>query len=158
VARGAFTASEFAADLHLVHTGQATSPEYGDPVEFFTRTYLTEGLRDLLSRALRRVNGEAGASPVVNLQTNFGGGKTHSMLALYHLFSGTPAKDFPQELQELIAANGNPDLGALDVKTGGAGRHVPEGRLADHQGRRHRGSHALGRTWPGSWVAEKPTT
>lgn len=116
VARGAFTASEFAADLHLVHTGQATSPEYGDPVEFFTRTYLTEGLRDLLSRALRRVNGEAGASPVVNLQTNFGGGKTHSMLALYHLFSGTPAKDFPQELQELIAANGNPDLGALDVK------------------------------------------
>lgn len=116
VARGAFTASEFAADLHLVHTGQATSPEYGDPVEFFTRTYLTEGLRDLLSRALRRVNGEAGASPVVNLQTNFGGGKTHSMLALYHLFSGTPVKDFPQELQELIAANGNPDLGALDVK------------------------------------------
>ncbi|MDO5699262.1 MAG: DUF499 domain-containing protein [Dermatophilus congolensis] len=116
VARGAFTASEFAADLHLVHTGQATSPEYGDPVEFFTRTYLTEGLRDLLSRALRRLNGEAGASPVVNLQTNFGGGKTHSMLALYHLFSGTPVKDFPQELQELIAANGNPALGALDVR------------------------------------------
>ena len=116
VARGAFTASEFAADLHLVHTGQATSPEYGDPVEFFTRTYLTEGLRDLLSRALRRLNGEAGASPVVNLQTNFGGGKTHSMLALYHLFSRTPAKNLPQELQELIAANGNPDLGALGVR------------------------------------------
>lgn len=116
VARGAFTASEFAADLHLVHTGQATSPEYGEPVEFFTRTYLTEGLRDLLSRALLRLGGEAGASPVVNLQTNFGGGKTHSMLALYHLFSGTPTKDFPQELQELIAENGNPDLGGLGVR------------------------------------------
>ena len=116
VARGEFTASEFAADLHLVHTGQATSPEYSDPVEFFTRTYLTEGLRDLLSRALRRLNGEAGASPVVNLQTNFGGGKTHSMLALYHLFSGTPAKSFPQELQELIAENGSPDLESLKVR------------------------------------------
>lgn len=117
VARGEFTASEFAADLHLVRTGQATSPEYGDPVEFFTRTYLTEGLRDLLSRALRRVGGGDGnASPVVNLQTNFGGGKTHSMLALYHLFSGTPAKDFPQELQELIAGTGNPDLAGLGVK------------------------------------------
>ena len=116
VARGAFTASEFAADLHLVHTGQATSPEYGDPVEFFTRTYLTEGLRDLLSQALRRLNGEAGASPVVNLRTNFGGGKTHSMLALYHLFSGTPATGFPQELQELVAANGSPDLSALRVR------------------------------------------
>nr|WP_286982135.1 DUF499 domain-containing protein [Corynebacterium sp. UBA5992] len=116
VARGAFTASEFAADLHLVRTGQATSPEYGDPVEFFARTYLTEGLRDLLSRALRRMNGEAGASPVVNLQTNFGGGKTHSMLALYHLFSGKPTKEFPQELQDLISANGSRDLGAFDVK------------------------------------------
>ena len=116
VARGEFTASEFAADLHLVRTGQATSPEYGDPVEFFTRTYLTSGLRDLLSRALRRVSGDGNASPVVNLQTNFGGGKTHSMLALYHLFSGTPAKDFPQEVQELIAENGNPDLAALGTK------------------------------------------
>ncbi len=116
VARGEFTASEFAADLHLVHTGQATTPEYGDPVEFFTRTYLTEGLRDLLSRSYRRISGDATASPVVNLQTNFGGGKTHSMLALYHLFSGTPARSFPQELQELVASNGNPKLESLDVK------------------------------------------
>ncbi|WOC63396.1 Swt1 family HEPN domain-containing protein (plasmid) [Paenarthrobacter sp. AT5] len=116
VARGEFTASEFAADLHLVHTGQAASPEYGNPVEFFTRTYLTEGLHDLLARALRRLNGDANSSPVVNLQTNFGGGKTHSMLALYHLFSGTPANELPQELQELVAENGNPDLASLGVK------------------------------------------
>lgn len=116
VARGEFTASEFAADLHLVHTGQATSPEYGDPGEFFTRTYLTEGLRDLLSRALRRMSGDGNASPVVNLQTNFGGGKTHSMLALYHLFSGIPAQDMPQEIQDLVAGNGNPRLEKLGVR------------------------------------------
>ena len=116
VARGEFTASEFAADLHLVHTGQATSPEYGDPGEVFTRTYLTEGLRDLLSRALRRMSGDGNASPVVNLQTNFGGGKTHSMLALYHLFSGIPAQDMPQEIQDLVAGNGNPRLEKLGVR------------------------------------------
>ena len=116
VARGEFTASEFAADLHLVHTGQAVSAEYGDPVEFFSRTYLTEGLHDLLSRALRRLNGDGNASPVVNLQTNFGGGKTHSMLALYHLFGGTPAHDLPQEVQELVAASGNPDLARMGVR------------------------------------------
>lgn len=115
VARGEFTASEFAADLHLVHTGQSLGTEYNDPVEFFTRTYLTEGLRDLLSRAIRRLSGDSNASPVVNLQTNFGGGKTHSMLALYHLFSGTSAKRFPQELQELLEANGSPDLALLKV-------------------------------------------
>ena len=52
---------------------------------FFQRTYLTEGLRDLLTRAVRRVSGDENAAPVINLQTNFGGGKTHSMLALYHV-------------------------------------------------------------------------
>ncbi|UTT52007.1 DUF499 domain-containing protein [Microbacterium maritypicum] len=116
VARGEFTASEFAADLHFVHTGQAVGTEYSDPIEFFTRTYLTEGLRDLLSRALRRMNGSTDASPVVNLQTNFGGGKTHSMLALYHLFSGTPAHRFPDELQKLIASTGSENLETLLVK------------------------------------------
>jgi predicted AAA+ superfamily ATPase len=55
------------------------------------RERLTEGLRRLLSNALRRLSG-AGGDPVVELQTNFGG-KTHSMLALYHLFSGTLASD-----------------------------------------------------------------
>ena len=116
VARGEFTASEFAADLHMVRTGQALGSEYSDPVEFFNRTYITEGLWDLLSRALRRLNGEANASPVVNLQTNFGGGKTHSMLALYHLFNGKASQDFPQEVQELIKEAGSPKLDSLGVR------------------------------------------
>lgn len=115
VARGDFTASEFAADLHEVSEGRASS-EYRDPIEFFSRTYLTEGLRDLLTRALRRLSGDANASPVVNLQTNFGGGKTHSMLALYHLFSGTKKDDFPQEIQDLIQDAGNPELDTLGVR------------------------------------------
>ena len=56
-----------------------------DAIEFFRRTYLTEGLSDLLSRAVRRLSGNDNAPPVINLQTNFGGGKTHSMLALWHV-------------------------------------------------------------------------
>ncbi len=115
VARGEFNASEFAADLHLVSIGEA-SPEYLDAVEFFSRTFVTEGLKDLLSRALKRLSGDMNASPVVNLQTNFGGGKTHSMLALYHLFSGIPASNFPQEIQELVAANGGVKLEDLGVR------------------------------------------
>ena len=118
VARGQFTASEFAADLYLVASGQTQTmgPEYCDPVEFFSRTYLTEGLRDLLSRALKRLTGDPGASPVVNLQTNFGGGKTHSMLALYHLTGGTPATAYPQEVQDLVVANGSPKLEDIGVR------------------------------------------
>lgn len=113
VAAGLFNAAEFAADLHLVAAGASTQPEYADPVEFFARTYLTEGLRDLLDRAARRLSGDSNASPVVNLQTNFGGGKTHSMLALFHLFSGLPASAFPQAVQEIVA---DADLEGLGVR------------------------------------------
>jgi predicted AAA+ superfamily ATPase len=87
VANGLYRQAEFAADLWQVHLGEGTD-EYRDPVEFFRRTYLTESLRGLLVGAVHRMTG-GGGDPVVQLQTNFGGGKTHSMLALYHLFSGT---------------------------------------------------------------------
>jgi predicted AAA+ superfamily ATPase len=87
VQSGRYQQAEFAADLWQVHMGQGTD-EYRDPVEFFRRTYLTESLQRLLAGAVQRISGKGG-DPVVQLQTNFGGGKTHSMLALYHLFSGT---------------------------------------------------------------------
>ena len=87
VASGRYQQAEFAADLWQVHLGEGTD-EYKHPVEFFRRTYLTESLHRLLVGAVQRLAGQGG-DPVVQLQTNFGGGKTHSMLALYHLFSGT---------------------------------------------------------------------
>ncbi|MEI7990111.1 MAG: Swt1 family HEPN domain-containing protein, partial [Chloroflexota bacterium] len=94
VASGRYHMAEFAADLFQVITGKAES-EYRDPREFFRRTYLTEGLSRLLSQAWARLS-SAGGDPVVELQTNFGGGKTHSMLALYHLFGGEiKAQDVP---------------------------------------------------------------
>jgi predicted AAA+ superfamily ATPase len=86
VASGRYQQAEFAADLWQVHLGEG-SDEYRKPVEFFRRTYLTESLKGLLVGAVKRLAKNSG-DPVVQLQTNFGGGKTHSMLALYHLFSG----------------------------------------------------------------------
>jgi predicted AAA+ superfamily ATPase len=86
VASGRYQQAEFAADLWQVHLGEGTD-EYRDPVEFFRRTYLTGSLTEMLVGAVRRLT-VGGGDPVVQLQTNFGGGKTHSMLALYHLFSG----------------------------------------------------------------------
>ena len=86
VASGKYMQAEFAADLAQVHQGRG-SEEYLDPHEFYRRTYITVGLRDLLVGSLQRMN-DSGGDPVLELQTNFGGGKTHSMLALYHIFSG----------------------------------------------------------------------
>jgi predicted AAA+ superfamily ATPase len=86
VASGRYQQAEFAADLWQVHIGEG-SDEYKKPAEFFRRTFLTDSLKQLLIGAVQRLTGHGG-DPVVQLQTNFGGGKTHSMLALYHLFSG----------------------------------------------------------------------
>ncbi|HEX2218331.1 MAG TPA: Swt1 family HEPN domain-containing protein [Gemmatimonadales bacterium] len=86
VASGRYQQAEFAADLWQVHLNEG-SDEYRNPAEFYRRTYLTESLTRLLVNGVQRLTG-AGGDPVIQLQTNFGGGKTHSMLALYHLFSG----------------------------------------------------------------------
>lgn len=93
VASGRYRQAEFAADLAQVHRGEG-EPEYRDPTEFFARTFVTDGLRNLLINGNDRLCGKGG-EPVVELQTNFGGGKTHSMLALYHLFSGRTANELP---------------------------------------------------------------
>lgn len=103
VASGRFELAQFAADLHQVWRGEAAS-EYGDPEEFFRRTYITEGLRELLLTAVRRFTG-SGGDPVIKLQTNFGGGKTHSLIALYHLASGRPATELPGVEQMLADAS-----------------------------------------------------
>ena len=84
VREGRYQEAEFAADLAEVIHGTA-DPEYQDPREFFKRTYLTDGMVGLLANAAGRLSG-SGGDPVIQLQTVFGGGKTHSMLALYHLF------------------------------------------------------------------------
>ena len=101
VASGDYQQAEFAADLWQVHIGEGTD-EYRNPAEFFRRTYLTESLKSLLSGAMQRLSGQGG-DPVVELQTNFGGGKTHSMLALYHLFSGMPTGEL-LGIDDLIAS------------------------------------------------------
>ena len=103
VATGRFQQAEFAADLWQVFLGEGTA-EYREPVEFFRRTYPTESLRLLLTGAVRRLAG-TGGDPVVQLQTNFGGGKTHSLLALYHLFSGISPRRLAGVDQMLEAAD-----------------------------------------------------
>lgn len=85
VLNGTFQQSEFAADLTAVQSGRAT-PEYGDAKAFFERTFITEGMGRLLTQVAQRLSGKGG-EPVIQLQTAFGGGKTHTLLAVFHLAS-----------------------------------------------------------------------
>ena len=94
VLKGTFQQAEFAADLSRVHEGTATA-EYQNPTLFFQRTFITEGMRLLLDSVVKRLSGKGG-DPVIQLQTAFGGGKTHTMLAVYHLAKGdVGASDLP---------------------------------------------------------------
>lgn len=117
VTGGTYRKAEFAADLSQVASGRASS-EYQDPVEFFGRTYVTAGMKGLLSQALSRVSGGPG-EPVIQLKTAFGGGKTHSMLALYHLMkSGRVLEATPrtrEQLQPVFEAAGVTRVPAVHV-------------------------------------------
>lgn len=89
VLKGTFQQAEFAADLSRVHEGTATA-EYQNATLFYQRTFITEGMKLLLDSVVRRLSG-LGGDPVIQLQTAFGGGKTHTMLAVYHLAKGNVA-------------------------------------------------------------------
>ena len=82
ILEGRLTLDVFAADLWEVFRGTAPD-EYKDSTQFFEKTYQTDGLRDLLSIVERRLNGRGG-DPVIQIQTPFGGGKTHALIAMYH--------------------------------------------------------------------------
>lgn len=94
VLEGTFQESEFAADLNKV-ANRTACPEYQDPSLFYERTYITEGMKLMLESVVKRLTGRGG-DPVVQLQTAFGGGKTHAMMAVYHLARNEqPASSLP---------------------------------------------------------------
>jgi predicted AAA+ superfamily ATPase len=98
-----FQEAEFAAELSTVARGEGVET-YVDPREFFRVTYMTGGLRKVLVGAVERLASKGG-EPVIGLQTSFGGGKTHTMLALYHLANSVNPETLPG-LAEIFASAG----------------------------------------------------
>jgi len=82
ILQGRLTMDVFAADLWDVSKNQGVD-EYKDAGIFFKKTYLTQGLKNLLGVVEKRLQGKGG-DPIIQIQTPFGGGKTHTLIALYH--------------------------------------------------------------------------
>ncbi len=123
VLKGTFLQSEFAADISAVHSGNAPV-EYRDARAFFERTYITEGMRLLLTQVVQRLSGKGG-EPVIQLQTAFGGGKTHTMLAVLHLASRKcPLSDL-QGIPSLIEKAGLMDVPQARVAVIDGNAHAP---------------------------------
>ena len=88
VLKGAITEADFAADLAQVIVGKG-NVEYLDPVRFFANTYPTRGLKNLLANVCCRLTGTGGeVAAIFRLDTSYGGGKTHGLIALTHAAHG----------------------------------------------------------------------
>jgi len=97
-----FNPDEFAIALEQVVGGTAPT-DYRDPGAFFARTCFTRALREHAGMVLRRLAGKtANTSPVMTLVTQFGGGKTHTLTALYHLVTAGEAIGSLQEVRDLL--------------------------------------------------------
>jgi uncharacterized protein len=123
VLEGTFQQSEFAADITAVNTGKA-SREYQDAVAFYDRTFITEGMSLLLTQVAQRLAGKGG-EPVIQLQTAFGGGKTHTILAVYHLANRTCALSDLAGIAPLIDRAGLLDVPRARVAVLDGNAHAP---------------------------------
>ena len=137
MALGSFQEAEFAADLQQVHDGRANATIYGNPVSFFNQTYITPGISTLLVNTLKRITG-GGGDPVIQTKTGFGGGKTHSLIALYHLVSNADALVNPTaDDEESIRTSEN--IRDIMRDAGIRPRHEPA--CEDSRARRHFSRH-----------------
>ena len=101
-----FDPNEFAIALEQVVSGKGPA-DYRDPEKFFARTSFTRALREHTGMALRRLAGETqNTPPVLTLITQFGGGKTHTLTALYHLATNGKKVAGDPDIQRLLAEAG----------------------------------------------------
>jgi hypothetical protein len=111
---GKMALNDFAADLSQALTPNNESPEYEDPNEFFSRTFPTVSLRNLVKDVAHRLQGNS-PKAVRQLHLTYGGGKTHTLVTLLHLFRD------PNNLPSLPAVN--------EFKTA-IGQNLPQARVA----------------------------
>ena len=96
---GELTLAEFAADLHEVTLGEGRRPIYEDPERFFALTFATPALRELVKDVAERLAGKS-TKAVRQLELTYGGGKTHTLITLYHLFRDPAALSGLKAVQE----------------------------------------------------------
>src|SRR5690606_2133772 len=131
---GTSSDSDFAADLSHVVRGSGGPVEYSDPVRFFANTYPTRGLKSLLANVCTRLSGRSGAvAAIFRLDTSFGGGKTHGLIALVHAARGMKGVANPGEfIDPALLPSETVKIAAFDGENADPanGRRMGDGVLA----------------------------
>ena len=134
---GELTLAEFAADLHEVTLGEGRRPIYEDPARFFALTFPTPALRELVKDVAERLAGRS-TKAVRQLELTYGGGKTHTLITLYHLFRDPDALSGVKAVQEFRQHVGRELPKAftvslcfdkIDVERGIDGVRAPDGEV-----------------------------
>ncbi|MDG2991733.1 DUF499 domain-containing protein [Candidatus Synechococcus calcipolaris G9] len=133
VLAGAIAESSFAADLASV-IRKTAPPDYLDPVRFFANTHPTQGLQELLTCICQRLQGtNTQIGSIFRLDTNFGGGKTHALIALYHAVRGMAGvNNISEFIDPTLLPTGTVRVAAFDGENADPtnGRFLEEGIYA----------------------------
>ena len=130
---GSVAETDFAADLAQVIVGNG-SADYCDPARFFANTFPTRGLRNLLTNVCRRLGGAGGeVASIFRLDTSYGGGKSHSLIALCHAAgSGVEVECIDEFVDPRLLPGGRVRIAAFDGENADPanGRRMEAGHLA----------------------------
>lgn len=135
IRQGRLDEAVFAANIWAV-VEQSAPNVYLDAEEFYRKTWMTEGLAEVLKRVAAALGGRRDAGDrIISLQTTFGGGKTHTLVALWHLAkSAARLKKSPHatELRRVLGDSFPEQVGNVAVFTNHTcdptqGRTTPEG-------------------------------
>lgn len=115
IRQGRLDESVFAANLAEVALGTGREI-YANPILFFEKTFFTSGLKAIAKTVVKGLNGQEDAeNRVMSLQTGFGGGKTHTLISLFHLAKLGKNAANSESVKELIAATGTPEFDAANI-------------------------------------------
>ncbi len=134
IRQGRLDESVFAANLAEVALGNGREI-YNNPVVFFSKTYFTAGLKSIAKTVLKGLNGKEDAeNRVISLQTGFGGGKTHTLISLFHLCKWGKGAATSPFATELLQFAGTPEFESANIAVftnttndAANGRHVEAG-------------------------------
>jgi len=132
IKQGRLDESVFAANLAEVALGNGREI-YNNPVVFFSKTFLTKGIKSIAKRVVQGLNGGQDAqNRVVSLQTGFGGGKTHTLISLYHLAKWGKKITQSEYTKELIDTTGQPNFDSANIAVFTNTTNDPaQGRMVD---------------------------
>ena len=115
IKQGSLDESVFAANLAEVALGNGREI-YKDPNTFFSKTYFTAGLKSVAKTVIKGLNGKSDAeNRVISLQTGFGGGKTHTLISIYHLCNWGKKAITSSFTKELLEYTGVPEFEKANI-------------------------------------------